>query len=119
MDPSSGKDNNLFTYIVSLIVMMFSFVYENFSYILGIMVIIFGIIVYINMTKITFNMPMTKSKKLIIETMEHNTGKNETNVDNNNNSVIIKKNLNNNNNIASSNNNENTLLTPHIDLEKN
>jgi len=118
MDASSGKDNNLFTYILSLIVMMFSFVYDNFAYILGLMVVIFGIIVYINMTKITFNMPMTKSKKLIIETMEHNTGKNETNVDNSNNSVVIKKNLNNNNNIASSNNNENTLLTPQIDLEK-
>ena len=69
--------------------MMLSFIYENFSYILGLMVVIFGIIVYINMTKITFNMPMTKSKKLIIETMEHNTGKNETNVDNSNNSVVI------------------------------
>jgi hypothetical protein len=118
MDASSGRDNNLFTYILSLIVMMLSFVYENFAYILGVTVVIFGIMVYLNMTKTTFDMPMTRSKKLIIETMEHNTGKNETNVDNSNNSVVIKKNLNNNNNIASSNNNENTLLTPHIDLEK-
>ena len=110
MDASSGKDNNLFTYILSLIAMMLSFVYENFSYILGITVVIFGIIVYVNMTKMTFDMPMTKSKKLIIETMD--LGKNGDN------SVVIKKNLNNNNNIASSNNNENTLLTPHIDLEK-
>ena len=117
MDASSGKDNNLFTYILSLIAMMLSFVYENFSYILGITVVIFGIIVYVNMTKMTFDMPMTKSKKLIIETMD--LGKNgDTNNNNNNNSVVIKKNLNNNNNIASSNNNENTLLTPHIDLEK-
>ena len=117
MDASSGKDNNLFTYILSLIAMMLSFVYENFSYILGITVVIFGIIVYVNMTKMTFDMPMTKSKKLIIETMD--LGKNgNTNNNNNNNSVVIKKNLNNNNNIASSNNNENTLLTPHIDLEK-
>ena len=116
MDASSGKDNNLFTYILSLIAMMLSFVYENFSYILGITVVIFGIIVYVNMTKMTFDMPMTKSKKLIIETMD--LGKNgDTNNNNNNNSVVIKKNLN-NNNIASSNNNENTLLTPHIDLEK-
>jgi hypothetical protein len=118
MDASSGRDNNLFTYILSLIVMMLSFVYENFAYILGVTVVIFGIMVYLNMTKTTFDMPMTRSKKLIIETMEHNTGKNETNGDNNSNSVVIKKNLNNNNNIASSNNNENTLLTPHIDLEK-
>jgi hypothetical protein len=118
MDASSGRDNNLFTYILSLTVMMLSFVYENFAYILGVTVVIFGIMVYLNMTKTTFDMPMTRSKKLIIETMEHNTGKNETNVDNNNNSVVIKKNLNNNNNIASSNNSENTLLTPHIDLEK-
>ena len=110
MDASSGKDNNLFTYILSLIAMMLSFVYENFSYILGITVVIFGIIVYVNMTKMTFDMPMTKSKKLIIETMD--LGKNGDN------SVVIKKNLNNNNNIASSNNNENTMLTPHIDLEK-
>jgi hypothetical protein len=117
MDASSGKDNNLFTYILSLIAMMLSFVYENFSYILGITVVIFGIIVYVNMTKMTFDMPMTKSKKLIIETMD--LGKNgDTNNNNNNNSVVIKKNLNNNNNIASSNNNENTMLTPHIDLEK-
>ena len=118
MDASSGRDNNLFTYILSLIVMMLSFVYENFAYILGVTVVIFGIMVYLNMTKTTFDMPMTRSKKLIIETMEHNTGKNETNGDNNSNSVVIKKNLNNNNNIASSNNNENTLLTPPIDLEK-
>jgi hypothetical protein len=118
MDASSGRDNNLFTYILSLIVMMLSFVYENFAYILGVTVVIFGIMVYLNMTKTTFDMPMTRSKKLIIETMEHNTGKNETNGDNNSNSVVIKKNLNNNNNIASSNNSENTLLTPHIDLEK-
>ena len=97
--------------------MMLSFVYENFAYILGITVVIFGIIVYVNMTKMTFDMPMTKSKKLIIETMD--LGKNgDTNNNNNNNSVVIKKNLNNNNNIASSNNNENTMLTPHIDLEK-
>jgi hypothetical protein len=94
---------------------MFGFVYENFSYILGIMVIIFGIIVYLNMTKITFAMPMTRSKKLIIETMDHKMDKNDTNCSS---SVIIKSNLNNNNNIASSENNENTLLTPHIDLEK-
>lgn len=133
MDTSSGKDDNLFTYILSLTVMMFGFIYENFAYILGITVVIFGIIVYVNMTKMTFDMPMTRSKKLVIETMEHNMGKNETNGDNdnssdnngntndntndNNNSVIIKNNLN-NNNIASSKNNENTLLTPHIDLEK-
>lgn len=117
MDASSGKDNNLFTYILSLIAMMLSFVYENFSYILGITVVIFGIIVYVNMTKMTFDMPMTKSKKLIIETMDLGKNTNNNN-NNNNNSVVIKKNLNNNNNIASSNNNENTMLTPHIDLEK-
>ena len=117
MDASSGKDNNLFTYILSLIAMMLSFIYENFAYILGITVVIFGIIVYVNMTKMTFDMPMTKSKKLIIETMDLGKNTNNNN-NNNNNSVVIKKNLNNNNNIASSNNNENTLLTPHIDLEK-
>ena len=79
------------------IVMMFGFIYENFTYILGITVVIFGIIVYINMTKISFDMPMTRSKKLVIETMD--LGKNE-------------------NYNTSSKNNENTLLTPPIGLEK-
>ena len=32
MDASSGKDNNLFTYILSLIAMMLSFVYDNGCY---------------------------------------------------------------------------------------
>jgi hypothetical protein len=98
MDTSSSKSDNLFTYVLSSIGMMFSFVYENFAYILGITVVILGIIVYINMTKIKFDMPMTRSKTLIIETMD--LGKNE------------------NDNITSSKNNENTLLTPPIDLEK-
>lgn len=80
------------------VVMMFGFIYDNFVYILGITVVIFGIIVYINMTKISFDMPMTRSKKLVIETMD--LGKNE------------------NDNITSSKMNENTLLTPSIGLEK-
>lgn len=82
------------------VVTMFGFIYDNFVYILGITVVIFGIIVYINMTKISFDMPMTRSKKLVIETMEHKMGKNE------------------NDNITSSKMNENTMLTPHIGLEK-
>ena len=82
------------------IVMIFGFIYENFTYILGITVVIFGIIVYLNMTKISFDMPMTRSKKLVIETMKHKMGKNE------------------NDNITSSKMYENTLLTPSIGLEK-
>ena len=80
------------------IIMIFGFIYENFAYILGTTVVIFGIIVYLNMTKISFDMPMTRSKKLVIETMD--LGKNE------------------NDNITSSKMNENTLLTPSIGLEK-
>jgi len=121
---TSEKDDNLFTYVLSSIVMMFGFIYDNFAYILGITVVIFGIIVYLNMTKISFDMPMTRSKKLVIETMEHKMGKNETNGDNgnnngdNNNSVVVKSNPKTNTIITSSKNNENTLLTPPIDLEK-
>ena len=91
MDTSSSSSSNP-------IVMIFGFIYENFTYILGTTVVIFGIIVYLNMAKISFDMPMTRSKKLVIETMD--LGKNE------------------NDNITSSINNENTLLTPSIDLEK-
>ena len=84
------------------IVMIFGFIYENFAYILGTTVIIFGIIVYLNMKKISFDMPMTRSKKLVIETMEHKMGKNESD------DFTSRK----------MNENENTLLTPPIDLEK-
>ena len=89
---------------------MLEFVYENFTYMFGIMIVIFGILVYIHMADVTFEMPMTKTKKLVIETMEHkNGGKND--IDDENNSFINTTPL-----VAPVT--ENTLLTTPIDLEK-
>ena len=81
------------------------FMYENFTYILGIIIVIFGVLIYIHMADVTFDVPMTTTKRLIIETMEHKKGgKNDiNNDDDNNNSNAV---------------NESTLLTPSIDLEK-
>ena len=97
------------------------FVYENFTYMLGIMIVIFGVLIYIHMADVTFEAPMTRTKRLVIETMEHKKGgKNDNNNDENNNN----NDENNNNNDENNNNNngngstENTLLTPPIDLEK-
>jgi|688.fasta_scaffold469318_1 hypothetical protein len=131
MDPSSsttssGKNDNVFTYVFSYVAVMFMFIYDNFAYISGIIIVVFGVIVYINMTKISFDMPVGRSKKLVIETMEHNMSKNDNdndsgdNGDNDDNSSVVagNNNNNNNNNIGSSKHNENTLLTPPIDLEK-
>ena len=74
---------------------------------LGIIIIIFGVLIYIHMADVTFEVPMTRTKRLIIETMEHkmggkNDGGDDGDDDNNN----------------SNNTGENTLLTPPIDLEK-
>ena len=94
------------------------FVYENFTYMLGIIIVIFGILVYIHMADVTFDMPMTKTKKLVIETMEHRKGGKNDGDDDNNSSI---------NTVpavvpavapAVSHVTENTLLTPPIDLEK-
>jgi hypothetical protein len=75
---------------------------------LGLIIIIFGILIYIHMADVTFEVPMTRTKRLIIETMEHKKGgKNDLNNDDNSN------NNNNGNGVA-----ENTLLTPPIDIEK-
>jgi hypothetical protein len=65
----------------------------------GIIIVIFGILVYIHMADITFDMPMTKTKTLVIEAMEHRKGKDDG--DNGNSAA-----------------HENTLLSPSIDLEK-
>jgi len=89
---------------------MLEFVYENFTYMLGIMIVIFGILVYIHMADVTFEMPMTKTKKLVIETMEHRKGgKNDSDDDNNSSTNAAPV-------VAPVT--ENTLLTPPIDLEK-
>ena len=78
------------------------FIYENFTYMIGIMVVIFGLLIYIHMADITFEAPMTRTKRLIIETMEHKKGgKNDGGVS-----------------AAATTTTENTLLTPPIDLEK-
>jgi hypothetical protein len=65
----------------------------------------FGVLIYIHMADVSFDAPMTRTKRLIIETMEHkNSGKNNHDDDNdtgNENGV-----------------NETALLTPPIDLEK-
>ena len=50
---------------------MLEFMYENVTYMFGFIVIIFGILVYIHMADVTFEMPMTRTKTLIIEGMEH------------------------------------------------
>ena len=95
------------------------FVYENFTYMLGIMIVIFGILVYINMADMTFEMPMTKTKTLVIETMEHRRGGKNDGDDDNNSSIntapavaptTVAP--------AVSPVTDNTLLTPPIDLEK-
>ena len=86
------------------------FVYENFTYMLGIMIVIFGILVYINMADVTFEMPMTKTKKLVIETMEHRKGGKNDSDDDNNSSINVAP------TVAPVT--ENTLLTSPIDLEK-
>ena len=95
------------------------FVYENFTYMLGIIIVIFGILVYIHMADVTFDMPMTKTKKLVIETMEHRKGGKNDGDDDNNSSIntapavaptTVAP--------AVSPVTDNTLLTPPIDLEK-
>lgn len=74
---------------------------------LGIIIIIFGVLIYIHMADVTFEVPMTRTKRLIIETMEHKKGgKNDYNSDDNN------------NNVNGAGATENTMLTPSIDLEK-
>lgn len=90
------------------------FIYENVTYMLGIMIVIFGILIYIHMADVTFEMPMTRTKRLIIETMEHKKGgKNDSSEDDNNNGINGIA-MNNGGNAVS----KNTLLTPPIDLEK-
>ena len=90
------------------------FVYENFTYMLGIMIVIFGILVYIHMADVTFDMPMTKTKKLVIETMEHKMGGKNDSDDDNNSSINAAPAA----APAVAPVAENTLITPPIDLEK-
>jgi hypothetical protein len=95
---------------------MLEFIYENFTYMIGVMVVIFGLLIYIHMADITFEMPMTRTKRLIIETMEHKQGgKNDGHDDDDNN---MGNNVDGGVSAAATTTTENTLLTPPIDLEK-
>ena len=92
------------------------FIYENFTYMIGIMVVIFGLLIYIHMADITFEAPMTRTKRLIIETMEHKQGeKNDGDGDDDN---SMGNNGDNGVTAVTATTTENTLLSPSIDLEK-
>jgi hypothetical protein len=86
---------------------MLEFMYENFTYMLGIMIVIFGVLIYIHMADVSFETPMTRTKRLIIETMEHKMGGKNVSDDENNSHDDDR-----------STNATATLLTPPIDLEK-
>jgi hypothetical protein len=74
--PSSQEQpevDNIFTYLLSYIGFIFTFTYDNFAYISGIMLVMFGILVYIDMNKIDLSsQPMGKSKTVVIEGMVNN-----------------------------------------------
>jgi hypothetical protein len=74
--PSSEEPpevDNIFTYLLSYIGLIFTFTYDNFAYISGIMLVMFGILVYIDMNKIDLsNQPMGRSKTVVIEGMVNN-----------------------------------------------
>ena len=75
MEQEQPEDyDNIFTYLLSFIVLIFSFVYNNFAYIFGIIVIMFGILVYMKMTKVDLSsQPMGRSKTVVIEGMIDNS----------------------------------------------
>ena len=78
--PSSEEESedNIFTYLLSFISMIFTFTYNNFAYISGIMLVMFGILVYIDMTKIDLSsQPMGRSKTVVIEGMVNNNNADE------------------------------------------
>jgi hypothetical protein len=83
---------------------------------IGIMVVIFGILIYIHMADITFEAPMTRTKRLIIETMEHKQGeKNDGDGDEDN---SMGNTGDSSVSAVTATTTENTLLSPSIDLEK-
>ena len=72
------ESDNIFTYLLSFIIMIFTFTYNNFAYISGIMLVMFGILVYIDMTKIDLSsQPMGRSKTVVIEGMVNNNNADE------------------------------------------
>jgi hypothetical protein len=71
--------DNIFSYLLSFIVLIFTFVYDNFAYISGVMLVIFGILVYMDMTKIDLSsQPMGRSKTVIIEGMDSSSKNDDT-----------------------------------------
>ena len=73
--------DNIFTYLLSFIVLIFTIIYDNFAYIFGIIIIMFGILVYMKMTKVELtSQPMSRSKTVIIEGMADG-GDNDNNAD--------------------------------------
>ena len=73
--------DNIFTYLLSFIVLIATFIYDNFAYIFGIIIIMFGILVYMKMTKVDLSsQPMSRSKTVIIEGMADG-GDNDNNAD--------------------------------------
>ena len=75
--------DNIFTYLLSFIVLIFTIIYDNFAYIFGIIIIMFGILVYMKMTKVDLSsQSMGRSKTVIIEGMVDDTSsKNDDNAD--------------------------------------
>jgi hypothetical protein len=82
---------------------------------LGIMVVIFGVLIYIHMADVTFEMPMTRTKRLIIETMEHKQGGKNDGDDDNSTGNTGDSSV---SGAAAAATSENNLLAPPIDLEK-
>ena len=85
--PSSQEQpgyDNVFTYLLSFIGFIFTFTYDNFAYISGIMLVMFGILVYIDMNKIDLSsQPMGKSKTVVIEGMVNDTADEDGNAGDN------------------------------------
>ena len=81
--PSSQEQpevDNIFTYLLSYIGLIFTFTYDNFAYISGIMIVMFGILVYIKMTDIDLSsQPMGRSKTVVIEGMVNNNADEDDN----------------------------------------
>ena len=100
---ASDSSPSLLSSLSSAFRPMLEFMYENITYIFGFIVIIFGILVYIHMADVTFEMPMTRTKTLIIEGMEHKMDHDDSNGNSENGNGAMH---------------ENTLLTLPIDLEK-
>ena len=76
--------DNILTYLLSFIVLIATFIYDNFAYIFGIIIIMFGILVYMKMTKVDLSsQPMSRSKTVIIEGMEGMTDSGNNDNDNN------------------------------------